>query len=587
MIIPSLDRRAFLGGALASVALTLRGQDSLPSLERGAPRAIPTPDLLAWQALEIGMFVHIAPNTWADKEGDDLSVPPSAIDADFDTENWADCAVNLGARYIVFVAKHEGGFCMWQTQTTKYGIAQTPWKNGKGDVMADLAASCRKRGLRLGVYLSPRDKFAGAGLGGVCKDAAAQQIYNEAYRQQLTEVLTRYGEMVEVWFDGSSVVPTSDLVRKYASHAALFQGPDANIRWVGNEMGFAPNPLWNAESEADRHGGVSTAMHGTPLGDAWVPVECDVSIRRPNWFWSTTNENRLMTLDQLVEVYYRSVGRGAQLLLNLPPNHQGRIAQADFLRAKEFGDEIRRRFSRVRGESSGSGSQLQMRIGVDQKLADRYYKESCFKDAEGRSSCREGDSSWIDTYRPARTDHVILQEDCRMGQRVRGFRIESPEGKGWKTLYEGSSIGHKRIVSIAPGHYPVLRLSVTGSIGEPQIARFAAVDAGVAAPATWDATPKVWADDAVGEWSGGSFEVDLTKKIADPATYRLRFVPSAGRVRTLAKVELLLDGAPAPHLVRSDGPDALLLTVTALRQKVVLRGAVEGAEQGTILLKRL
>ncbi|MDR3723563.1 MAG: alpha-L-fucosidase [Terracidiphilus sp.] len=546
------NRRIFLGGALASAALSLRGQDSLPSLKHGTPRAIPTPDLLAWQALEVGMFVHIAPNTWADKEGDDLSVPPSAIDADFDTENWADCAVNLGARYIVFVAKHEGGFCMWQTRTTKYGIAQTPWKGGKGDVMADLAASCRKRGLRLGVYLSPRDKFAGAGLGGVCKDAAAQKIYNETYRQQLTEVLTRYGEMVEVWFDGSSVVPTSDLVRKYASHAALFQGPDANIRWVGNEMGFAPNPLWNAESEADRHGGVSTSMHGTPTGDAWVPVECDVSIRRPNWFWSTTNENRLMTLDQLMEVYYRSVGRGAQLLLNLPPNRQGRIAEADFRRAKEFGCEIKRRFGVSLAETAGRGMHLELLLPAGGKA-----------------------------------DHIILQEDCRTGQRVCGFRLEGCVHGAWPVLYEGASIGHKRIVPVPAANYERLRLRVFDSLGEPRILRFAAFHAGVAAPATWDATPQLWADDAVGEWSGSSFEVDLTKKIAGPATYRLRFVPSAGRVRELAKVELLLDGAAAPHLVRSDGPDALLLTVTALRQKVVVRGAVEGAEQGTILLKRL
>ena len=197
------------------------------------------------------MFVHFAPNTFQDKEGDDLSTPLSAINPDIDTDNWAECAVNLGARYIVFVAKHAGGFCMWQTKTTKYSIANTPWKGGRGDVLGDLAASCRKHGLRLGVYLSPRDDYFGAGVGGVCKDPSKQAAYNAMYREQLTEVLTRYGEMVEVWFDGSSVVPASDLVRKYAAHAAIFQGPDATIRWVGNEIGFAPYPLWNAESKAD------------------------------------------------------------------------------------------------------------------------------------------------------------------------------------------------------------------------------------------------------------------------------------------------------------------------------------------------
>ena len=546
------DRRCFVAGALASAAVSLRGQDVLPSLALAAPRALPTADQLAWQDLEIGMFVHIAPNTWADKEGDDLSVPPSAMDADFDTENWADCAVNLGARYIVFVAKHEGGFCMWQTATTKYSIAATPWRNGKGDVMADLAASCRKRGLRLGVYLSPRDKFAGAGLGGVCKDAAAQQAYNAIYRQQLTEVLSRYGEMVEVWFDGSSVVPTSDLIRKYAAHAVFFQGPDATIRWVGNEKGFAPYPLWNAESEADRHSGVSTSMHGTPDGDAWVPVECDVSIRRPDWFWSTQNENRLMTLDQLMEVYYRSVGRGAQLLLNLPPNRKGRVADADFRRAKEFGNEIRRRFGVSQVETAGSGAHLEMPLRAGNKA-----------------------------------DHIVLQEDCRYGQRVRSFRLEGRAKGAWQALYDGSSIGHKRIVPVPAAEYEILRLRITESAGEPRIRWFAAFAAGVAAPATWDAAPKIWADDAVGTWSDGKFELDLTQKISDPASYRLRFVPAEGRVRRLAGVVLLLDGVPAPHLVRPDGPAALILTATALRQKVVVRGTVEGAEQGSVLLRRL
>jgi alpha-L-fucosidase len=405
------------------------------------------------------------------------------------------------------------------------------------------------------VYLSPRDKFAGAGLGGVCKDAAAQQAYNAIYRQQLTEVLTRYGQMVEVWFDGSSGVPTADLVEKYAAHAALFQGPQATIRWVGNEMGFAPYPLWNAESKADQHGGVSTSMHGTPDGDAWVPVECDVSIRRPNWFWSTTNEKHLMTLDQLIEVYYRSVGRGAQLLLNIPPDRTGHMAAADFARAKEFGEELRRRFGKSVAETAGRGERLELPL---------------FKNDEGDKA-----------------DHVILEEDCRYGQRVRAFRLEGRVKGKWKALYDGSSIGHKRILPIEAATYETLRLRLMVEQGEPRIRRFAAFHAGVAAPASWDASPKVWADDAVGDWTGGSFEIDLTKKITDATSYRLRFVARGGQVRGLAGVELLLDGAPAAHLVRSGGPDAVILTMTALNQKVVLRGRVEGADQGAILLKRL
>jgi alpha-L-fucosidase len=550
----TINRRTFLCSAAAATALPLVAEDRLPSIETRPPRALPTPDQLAWQDLEIGMFVHFAPNTFQDKEGDDLSTPLSAINPDIDTDNWAECAVNLGARYIVFVAKHQGGFCMWQTQTTRYSIANTPWKNGHGDVLADLHASCRKRGLRLGVYLSPRDDYFGAGIGGVCKDPSKQSAYNAMYREQLTEVLTRYGQMVEVWFDGSSIVPTSDLVRKYAAHAAIFQGPDATIRWVGNENGFAPYPLWDAESKADATSGVSTSMHGDPDGDAWIPVECDVSIRRPNWFWSTTNVRHLMTLDQLIEVYYRSVGRGAQLLLNIPADRTGHMPPEDFARAREFGDEIRRRFSKPIAETQGHGERLSLQLA-----------------------------------KPARVDHVILQEDCSYGQRVLRFRLEGLATTGWATLYEGSSIGHKRIVPVAPAEYRALRLNVIESIGGPHIRRVAALKTDATPPATWDASTKVWAADTAGEWKDHRFEVDLTGKIKEATQYRVRFVPANGTVTSIQNTELLLDGASAPRYVHADptAHDLLILTMTAIGQKVVLRGVIEGAEQGTVLLQKM
>ena len=168
-------------------------------------------------------------------------------------------AVGLGARYVVLVAKHVGGFCLWQTDTTDYSIKGTPWKGGRGDVMADLSASCARRGIRLGVYLSPRDDSQGAGNAGRCPDADRQSAYDLLYRRQLTELLTRYGPIVELWLDGSSVVPTGDLVRRFAPAAMVFQGPQATIRWVGNEDGFAPYPAWNALSRADAATGIATS----------------------------------------------------------------------------------------------------------------------------------------------------------------------------------------------------------------------------------------------------------------------------------------------------------------------------------------
>ena len=419
--------------------------------------AVPTLEQTAWQDAEIGMFIHFAPNTWQDLEGDNLSTLLSAINpAQLDTDQWVDCASGLGARYIVFVAKHVGGFCMWQTETTDYGIRNTPWRNGRGDVVAELHRSCERRGLRLGVYLSPRDDHFGASTGGRCKTTQAQLAYNSLYRRQLTELLTRYGEMVEIWFDGSLVTPVGDILKSLAAHAMIFQGPSATIRWVGNEDGFAPYPAWNAVSRADAQSGVATAMHSDPNGSVWLPMESDVSIRRPNWFWSTHNENRLMTLDQLLEIYYRSVGHGSQLLINIPADRRGLMPDADFARARQFGDEIRRRFGKSLAEASGSGNSMTLELPA-----------------------------------PARIDHVILQEHCTGGQRIRAYKLDARAQGNWQELGRGTAIGHKRIQPVTPGVVDAVRLTVTQSVGSPAIRRLALFNTGTEPPPTWNAPPRL------------------------------------------------------------------------------------------------
>jgi alpha-L-fucosidase len=550
-----ITRRTFLSNAFAAAApLPFAASMQNAFALAGIPHAMPTADQLAWQDLEFGMFVHIAPNTWQNREYDDLSTPLSAIDPDIDTDNWAQCAVNMGARYVVFVAKHAGGFCMWQTSTTPYSIGHTPWEHGHGDVLRNLSESCRKFDLRLGVYVSPRDAYLGAATGGVCKTPAQQAKYNAIYRQQLTEVLSRYGAMVEVWFDGSNVVPVADILRQYAPHAAIFQGPCATIRWVGNENGFAPYPLWDAEPINDARGGVSTALDSDPDGGAWMPVECDVSIRRPNWFWSTTDVRNLMSLEQLLEVYYRSIGRGAQLLLNVPPNTNGHIADEDFARAKEFGAEIRRRFGTSLAETAGAGNALALEFA-----------------------------------KPVRVDHVILQEDCRSGQRVRAFRVEGRSEGQWIALGTGSSIGHKRILPVMPHLCSALRLAVSETQGEPRIRRFAAFDTGAAPPAGWDAPTQLWAPNIAGKWVNFRFNLDLSKQIDAATQYRLRFVPETGEVAGVGNLQLLLNGVSEPQFVREDpaSKNALILTITALGERVAVSGAVAGAPTGTVLLQKM
>jgi alpha-L-fucosidase len=553
-----MNRRHFINSVVgASVAIPIWHAAAQPRFasRTSAKLAAPTADQAAWQDLEIGMFVHIAPNTWQEKEYDDLSTPLSAINpAQLDTDQWADCARSLGARYIVAVAKHAGGFCMWQTETTDYGIRNTPWRGGKGDVMADLSRSCRSFGLRLGVYLSPQDGKFGAGTGGRCKTPALQAVYNTMYRRQLTELLSRYGEMVEIWFDGSLETPVGDILKEWAPHAMIFQGPFATMRWVGNEDGFAPYPAWNAVAKSDAQTGVATALHGDPAGGVWLPLETDVSIRRPDWFWNPHNERKALSLDQLLEIYYRSVGRGTQLLLNIPADRRGLLPDTDCAHAREFGYEIHRRFGRSIAESRGLGEILTLPLPS-----------------------------------PARVDHVVLQEDCSTGQRVRAYRLEGRAQGKWGVLGEGTAIGHKRIQPFNPGVFEAVRLIIPASLGIPAIRRLAVFNTGSPPPRTWNAPAPVWADDAVGEWEGRSFSVDLSKKITGAGSYQVRFVPRGEDAASVREVQFLLDGKPKPNLVRrvSRFSNDLILTVPGIGQKAEVKGQVRGAEQGTLLFRRL
>jgi len=574
-----VTRRAFLGSAaLAAAALSAgrraiappAGADSRDTTDGGPPGrrlARPSAAQLAWQDLEVGMFVHFAPNTWQDREYDDRSTPLSAIDPDIDTDQWVETAVGLGARYIVLVAKHVGGFCLWQTDTTDYSIKGTPWKGGRGDVMADLSTSCARRGIRLGVYLSPRDDSQGAADAGRCPDATKQAAYDALYRRQLTELLTRYGPITELWLDGSSVVPTGDLVRRYAPDAMVFQGPQATIRWVGNEDGFAPYPAWNALARSDAATGIATAMHGDPDGEVWMPLEVDVSLRRPHWFWSTTDQVNVLSVDQLMEIYYRSVGRGAQLLLNVTPDRTGHVPALDQGRVREFGDEVRRRFGTALAETIG---------GV--------VEEYGFPTAHAPHTL---------TLRlpgaPRRVDHAVMEEDLVGGERVREYRLEALVEGAWTLVGTGSAIGHKRIQPVGPLTAAAIRLTCTRSAGAPRILRLAAFDTGAAPPPTWDQPASLWADDAAGSWSDGRCDLDLTAKLPAAASYRVRFVAAGNGSAQVASPVLLVGGTPQPHLLRreADRPDVLLLTLPGLGERVVLRARVRGAAAGTVLVRRL
>lgn len=422
--------------------ITLAMGMALAAEAQAGPPAVPTPGQVAWHDAEIGMFIHFAPNTWQDSEYDRRDTPLGQIDPDkLDTDQWVRVAESMGAKYIVFVAKHVGGFCMWQTDTTDYSIKNTAWRGGKGDVLADLSASCKKRGMKLGVYLSPRDDTFGAETSGKCATAETQAKYDALYRQQLTEVLSRYGDMFEVWFDGSNVIEVGDILKAHAPSAMIFQGTYATIRWVGNEDGLAPYPAWNCTTkEAAARG--ATAADSTPFGDVWLPSECDVSLRR-DWFWNSKNEGTIKSLDQLMDIYYRSVGRGAVLLLNVTPDRTGLVPEADVRRAAEFGAEIRRRFESAPASTSGAGDTLELGLTA---------------------------------LRPV--DHVMLMEDIAQGERVLEYVVEAQVGGAWKEIVKGTAIGHKKIDRFEPVESGRWRFRCLKSNGPVTINKFAVYSVG-------------------------------------------------------------------------------------------------------------
>ncbi len=421
----------------AQPATTLEAAIGDPAAERLAK---PTPSQAEWHDTEFGMFIHFGLWSWPEgvsEEKTPLSHLKIFNPMNLDTDQWVDVAELMGANYVVFTAKHGDGFCMWQTDTSELSIKNTPWRDGQGDLLADLAKSCRKRGMKLGVYIQGQDRWHNAGGGGRCATPQAQRRYNEIYRQQLTEVLSRYGTMFEVWFDGGMVVPVGDIHEKHAPMANVFQGRHTTMRWVGHEEGFAPHPAWNAVRHAAAEDGTATARHGDPEGDVWLGLECDARIRA-SWMFRADNVHTLKSVDYLMDMYYRSVGHGAVLLLNHTPDSTGLIPDTDVKRAKEFGDEIRRRFDNSLAETTGCGDIVEL------SLAE-----------------------------PTTVDHVVTMEDILHGERVREYVIEGFAGDAWRKLAEGISIGHKKIDSFEPIKVSKLRVRVVKSAATPLIRRLA------------------------------------------------------------------------------------------------------------------
>ncbi|MDR2643009.1 MAG: alpha-L-fucosidase [Planctomycetaceae bacterium] len=516
------------------------------------PRCVlPSPEQVLWQEMEQIMFVHFGPATWQNHEYDDLSTPLEKINPEkLDVNQWIDAAEAFDAKMILFVAKHTGGFCWWQTETTDYSIKNTPYKNGKGDVLDELAKACFKRGMKLGLYISPQDIKNGVGVGGKAKNPETQENYNKILRQQWEEVLSRYNNQVaEIWFDGSVVVPLEDIVKKYSPRAMVFQGPLATIRWVGNERGIGPYPNWYTLKSKDAKTGTATAQQSDPNGDVWMPVEIDTTLREHFWFWTTTNENKLKTLDKLMETYYQSVGRGGLLLLNSAPDTSGLIPEKDMTLYRNFGNEIRRRFGNGKSvaETSGKGSLVELRLQKTTSI-----------------------------------DHAIIQEEISMGQRIRKYEIEGLSDNQWKILAQGQSVGQKRIEKFAPIKVDAVRLRVTEFSYPPIIKRFAVFNIGETTnqPMNANATENKPEKDAgeIRVAEDGQFEFDLSPFIPFAEQYLLR-IKSDSQVVPVEKISLQIYGIDQPNFITINNAAEVNLNITAAPDmkpnSIVIRGKLK------------
>lgn len=412
----------------------------------------PSPQQAAWQDLEFGVILHFGPNTFLDQEWGNGKADPKVFNpTQFDPEQWMRAIKAAGAKYVIFVAKHHDGFCLWPAAETSYSVKSSPWENGSGDVVRRVSDAARKYGLKFGVYLSPWDRHDPR------YDNPTE--YDKYYMADLDELASNYGDLVEFWLDGAGSIghvynfsKIIEELRTYQPNTLVFADTGlfeyGDIRWVGNEDGNIGYENWNV---IDRHGFLR-----------WRPVEVDTPLRKLHWFWHPNDEASLKTIPELLAIYEQSVGRGGQLMLGLAPDRRGLLPESDAKRLEEFG------------------------VAVQQRYAENLVAKEHVHSHDTTEAALDGDpaTSWsapvgshhavleITFAKPVTFDHALTMEWLVEGQHVQSFRIEAWDGKNWNTLVEGAAIGHKRIDHFPPVTASRVRLNILGSSSEAHIREF-------------------------------------------------------------------------------------------------------------------
>lgn len=429
--------------------------------------AIPTQDQVDWQQMEYYMFTHFGPNTFTDVEWGDGKEDPKVFNpTNVDCRQWAATAKAAGMKGIIITAKHHDGFCLWPSKYSTHTVRESLWKDGKGDLLKELSEACREYGLKFGVYLSPWDQN---------HPAYGTPEYNQVFANTLNEVLSGYGEVFEQWFDGANGEGKDgkkqvydwnlfhNTVYRNQPQAVIFSDVGPGCRWMGNEQGVAGKTNWstlNIKGYEPGRGAPSVDILNTGVqgGEAWVPAETDVSIR-PGWFYSPSTDDKIKSVDKLMDIYYTSVGRNSNLLLNVPPDRTGRIHANDSIRLMEF--------RKAREESFGKdlieGAEIKasnvrdnaVQYSAANLLDDNYNTYWATDDSELNPSI-EIDLKQVKTF-----NRLALQEYIPLGQRVASFSVKYWDNGVWKDLTEATTIGYKRILRFPTISTQKLKISLT------------------------------------------------------------------------------------------------------------------------------
>jgi alpha-L-fucosidase len=447
----------------ATGAVTIGPADAIDVLVEKAASVVPSERQLRWQALEFQAFVHFGINTFTDREwGEGTEDPKFFAPTDLDANQWVEAVKAAGIRGLVVTAKHHDGFCLWPSEFTGHSVKSSPWKDGKGDVVGEVAVACRKGGLTFGVYLSPWDRHE--------PTYGDSPRYNEHFKNQLRELLTNYGEISEVWFDGACGEGPNGkrqvydwagyfaLIRKLQPGAVIsIMGPDA--RWIGNEAGVTRESEWSVipvvgfddlpdeknpggiahlDAQAQDLGSMeriaAVAKQGGRL--IWYPGQVDVSIR-PGWFYHAAEDGQVKSLEHLLDIYYTSVGGNAQLLLNIPPDKRGRIHENDAARLKELGDKLKATFTVNLAEGA------RPRISLS-PVATGGSPEGTAGTASGQE---QAVTFTFDLDGPKMFNVAMIQEYLPLGQLLEAFAFDVWDSQeGWEEIARGTTIGWKKLL---------------------------------------------------------------------------------------------------------------------------------------------